>query len=194
MKRFILFFLTLQNLFFFTSCATPALKKNDLDLKTLYVEDSVGKKVMLSDLTSTNGLVLIAHSAECPIVRRYTKKIEEIRSTIGKQQVNLVYLNTFDKDQKQIVEKYRNEYKVETPIFYDDQNSVTHALKLERTSEAVYVDQKGNVVYRGAIDDGLDYEASRPSQNQYLMKAVQSQLAQSKVILPYVPAKGCALQ
>ena len=181
-------------LFFLQSCSsTPTAIQELVDLKPLKLTNAAGVQINIQDLQSANGLVIIAHSAECPIVRRYSARIEELQKQLADRLVNVVYVNTFDVGQKDIVTRFQIDFKVKTPIFFDEHSQVTHAMNLQKTSEAVFLKPNGQIIYRGAIDDSLDYEMGHPPSRNFLLEAVFANLDHQVNKPVYIPAKGCSI-
>jgi hypothetical protein len=162
-------------------------------LKELNVYDSTGKGYTLGQLAGENGLVIVAHRVDCPIVRKYSQRIEEIRQNLKKDKINLIYLNAIKGDTNEKIANYISEFKISTPIFTDRNMVSTNSLGLERSSEVVYLDQRMNVKYQGAIDDGQDYEATREARHDYLMEAIKSVQSGSSRIVPRTEARGCLI-
>lgn len=150
-------------------------------------------KVALLSQMGERGLVIIAHSADCPISRKYSPVVENLRREFSEKGFTFLYLNTTEITDAAKVRNYLKEYSVETPVFFDPEFTLARQLGMERTSEAVLLSPQWTVLYQGAIDDRLDYEISRPVQVSFLRNALQQWLSSGQVTQASHPAKGCAL-
>jgi hypothetical protein len=193
MKNIRFIFLIVSSLFIF-SCAANQVAPMSRSVNNDWVAtDNLGKSIPLRQLAGPNGLILIAHKCECPIVRKYSAKVEKLREQLKTEGVNLVYLNMYDEQAPDKLSAYRKEFKVETPIYFDRDSKLTKALQIERTSEAVYIDKNWQIVYQGAIDDRFDYETDRPVKYDYLLDAVKNSLAGQRPESVRTSAKGCMI-
>lgn len=190
MKKLI--FTTLAALLVF-GCATQSPAPQRALNNDWSVLDEQGHGVVLRQLAGPNGLVLIAHKCECPIVRKYSAKVEKLREQLKPQGVNLVYINMYDQKEPKKVSNYRQEFKVDTPIYFDQDSKLTKYLQIERTSEAIFINKDWQVVYQGAIDDRFDYETDRPVKYDYLIEAVEHSLSGQKLETTHTSAKGCMI-
>jgi peroxiredoxin len=182
-------------LLLYSACTHPPVAHLDsLIHETLTVYDDQGREVRLSELAGQQGLVLVAQRVDCPIVRKYSAKVEDVRQKLQNNKINLVYLNVTKSDTPEKVNRYKSEFKVATPVYYDHDQRMAKALNMERTSEVVFLNSNLEVKYQGAIDDSQDYEASRSSKNEYLLNAVQNFISGVSSNVSRTEARGCLIE
>jgi hypothetical protein len=149
-------------------------------------------KSQLEPYRGAKGLVVIAYRKDCPIVQRYAQKVEILRKDLSEKGINVIYLNAADKNPDEIL-KAKKAYQIETTVVFDAGAKVTRALNLQRTSEAVLLDNSFKTLYQGSIDDGFDYEASRQPQKHFLGNSAEQYLKGAVVAPSYTEPRGCLI-
>lgn len=147
----------------------------------------------LASQMGSRGLVVIALSADCPISRKYSPVVENLRREFSGKGIHFIYINTSEINDPAKVLSYIKEYSVDTPVFFDPAFALARRLKMQRTTEAVLLSPEWSVLYQGAIDDRFDYEINRPVRESFLKKALNEWLDSGRMTQVSQPAKGCAL-
>ena len=83
------------------------------------------------------------------------------------------------------------------PILLDESGQVGHAYGAERTPHLFIIDDKGTLVYRGAIDNSPDGEGESPTDGKlvnYVEKALGDLKAGRPVETPSTKAYGCSVK
>jgi peroxiredoxin len=115
--------------------------------------DLQGRVYTLSQLTQRAPVVFIFTATKCPAAQRYTVRINQLYETYRKKgvQVFLVYPN-YD-DTREAVLQHTREYGLKPPAVHDPDGALARALGATMTPQAVLIDKKMLLRYRGAIDD-----------------------------------------
>src|SRR3954468_9155902 len=83
---------TLLILTFLMALAVPAFAQSS-PVADLAFADTSGKTVSLNDIKGPNGAVLIFVSAQCPVVRGYNERMNEIAAAYKTKGINVVGVN-----------------------------------------------------------------------------------------------------
>lgn len=90
-------------------------------------------------------------SPECPLCKNYMLILNELCKKYP--QVTIVGIVPGKSYNTQEIKQFADNYKAEFDIYLDQKKTLTRVLKAKVTPEAVLIDQKGNVRYRGLIDN-----------------------------------------
>lgn len=91
-------------------------------------------------------------SPECPLCQNYTKTLNQLHEKF-KQQVNIFGIVPGSAYTVKDVAAFKNKYNINFSLFIDDKQNLTHYLKATVTPQVVLLNNKGSLVYTGAIDD-----------------------------------------
>lgn len=157
--------------------------------------DERGDSRQLSYYLNRAAVVLIVHGIGCPIVRKYGETIRDLNAEYSKRNVLFLMINANLQDTPKMVEADAREFNYSVPILLDEAQLVSRALSLTRTAEAIVINPKTrSIVYRGAIDDRLDYESERPTvKYPYLKSAVEATLQGQTPERAQTEPRGCLI-
>lgn len=156
--------------------------------------DHAGVNHFLYRYSDAKAVVLIGHGTDCPIVQKYSTTLRELNEKYAARGAVFLMINPNLADTRQRIIQDAEEFQYKIPILLDPSQIVTRELGMTRTSEVVIVEPKTwKIVYRGAIDDRLDYGADKlSSRHDYLREALDEMLEGNPGPYKTVPAKGCA--
>ena len=154
--------------------------------------DQRGQPHALYDLADKKAVVIMVQGNGCPIVRQALPALAEVRAKYRDQGIEFLLLNSNLQDQRELVAKEADEFKIDFPILVDETQRVGEALGVVRTSEVFVIEPKSwKVAYRGPMDDRLSYERQRPAQHHYLTDALDALVAGQPVKTPKADGVGC---
>ena len=144
-------------------------------------------------LTALAMTVLIFVSTDCPVSNRYAPEIKRLYDEFTPRGVRfrLVYPNPMDDESA--ISKHRLAFGYPQIAERDRDHSLVRAAGAAVTPEAVIVDSRQRVVYRGRIDDRfveLTRERAAPTR-QDLRDAITAVLAGTPVSPSQTQAVGC---
>src|SRR5205085_5704339 len=84
---------TLLFLTLLIALALPTLAQST-QLADLSLTDTSGKTVSLSDIKGPNGVVMIFVSAQCPVVRGYNERMNQLAAAYKEKGINVVGVNS----------------------------------------------------------------------------------------------------
>jgi peroxiredoxin len=163
------------------------------DFPILQLREQNGKIVSTELPNDSKAAVFVFLGTECPVNNAYIPRLNELTEKFAKDGVRLVGVNSNEHDTKESISNHAKEYKVAFPILRDENQRLAAALGAQKTPEAIVVDKKGTIRYRGRIDDqfGVGFQRPAPKTND-LIEAVADVLA-GKDIAPASKsnAAGC---
>ena len=111
-------------------------------------------------------------------MRNAVHSLNAIRDEYAPKGVQFLMLNANLQDDRENVREEAVAFSIDYPILIDETQLVAESLDLHRTAEALVINPKTwHILYRGPIDDRLNYEAQKPSaSNHYLADALLAHL------------------
>lgn len=141
-----------------------------------------------------NWTVVVFVGAECPLVRKYVPRLNELRARFDSPEVGWLAVASNSQDSLADLAGWARATQCRLTLVKDPDARLADRLGAERTPEAFVLDSAGRVHYRGRIDDqfGQDFNRPRPNRED-LTLAVESLVAGRAVELPNTPAIGCRI-
>ncbi|MCZ6659626.1 MAG: redoxin domain-containing protein [Gammaproteobacteria bacterium] len=126
-----------------------------------------------------SAVVIMVQGNGCPIVRNALTDYKALRDQYQDQGVEFLMLNSNLQDNRASIKKEADEWAIDFPILVDETQLIGESLNLIRTAEVLVIDPKGwQIVYRGPLNDRLDYERQRNEANEhYAAKALDAVLS-----------------
>lgn len=159
-------------------------------LENFSLTDTNGKTQTLNDLKGSNGAVIIFVSAQCPVVRMYNERMNQIAADYKAKGINVIGVNSNVTEPPGEV-KMHGEATFKFPVLIDKNSSLADKLGAAYTPEAYFLNAKNVLVYHGAIDDD---RSGRNIKEPYLKNAFDATLAGKKVEKASTVAFGCSIK
>ncbi|GMV93159.1 MAG: hypothetical protein AMXMBFR82_29370 [Candidatus Hydrogenedentota bacterium] len=142
-----------------------------------------------------SAIVLYSTATGCPIARQSIPTLEALMAEFEPRGVEFLLINASPYDDRESVTEELQEFGQDVPVLMDETQLVLGGLDVERTCEALLIDPATyDIVYRGALDDRIDYTTQRPEGGQdYLRDALTAFLAGESVPVAYTATKGCLI-
>lgn len=194
MKRSFLF-VTLMAAFCFAASAQGIAVGGAVENFSLSNID--GKTVSLNDMKGKNGAVIVFVSSQCPVVKLYNERMNQIAADYAAKGIAFIGINSnateMDKTAAKPLDWVRTHIN-ETyrfPVLFDKGNVLADKLGASVTPEAFYVDANNMLLYHGAIDNDRSGESITET---YLRTAFDSSLAGKKIERVKANAFGCTIK
>jgi peroxiredoxin len=159
-------------------------------VESFSLPDTNGKVHSLNDLKGKNGTVLVFLSAQCPVVKAYNDRINQIAAEYQSKGINFVGINSNHTEGLDWVKSHAAEnYKF--PMLIDKGNVLADKLGAKVTPEVFYLDAKNTLLYTGAIDNDRSGKAITDT---YLKAAFDSALAGKAIEKTRANAFGCTIK
>lgn len=191
MKRANILFVALFAIFAFVSVANA---QNNFAVGTVLQDfslpDSNGKTSSFNSLKGKNGTVLIFLSTQCPVVKGYDERINQIAADYQAKGINFVGVNSNFTESPAIV-KMHAEKNYKFPVLIDKGNVYADKLGATVTPEVYFFDEKNVLVYHGAIDN--DRSGKNVSET-VLRDAFEAKLGGKAIVKTRANAFGCTIK
>jgi peroxiredoxin len=159
-------------------------------MENFSLPDTSGKMQSLDALKGTKGAVVIFLSAQCPVVKAYNQRINEIANEYKAKGITFIGINSNVTESSEWVRSHAAEnYKF--PVLIDKNNVLADKVGAAVTPEVYYVDANRILVYQGAIDN--DKSATNITE-PYLKSAFDLFLSGQKVVKTSARAFGCTIK
>jgi len=186
----------LSALFFSTSAL--ALAPNEklsppllADIHTIAMSDVHGKAVQFPE----EGLaVFIEVGSKCPIVQKYAPTIRSLAEEFAKKSVKFYLVNSALHDSAETMAEEMKRFNIDLPTLFDGTQVMAKSLGFRTSSQAVVLNLKTKqILYRGSIDDSLNYFGQKPVGHKFLRDAVVAALSGKTPSPQSTRAFGCAI-
>jgi len=153
-----------------------------------------GRRLKLSDVSGSRGLVVAMTSSTCPVSKRYAPTLSRLQRELADAGIGLLLVNPFSSEKGQNVEAFLADNGLEAPYVGEGGRLLATALRASSTTEALLLDANRTLIYRGAVDDqhGLGYRREAP-RLEYLREAVAAMLGGARPRVAATEAPGCEL-
>lgn len=160
-------------------------------LENFTLPDLSGVEQSLDKLKGENGAVLVWVSAQCPVVKSYNERINQVADELKAKGINLIGINSNATESLDWVASSAREVGYKFPVLIDKGNVLADKLEATVTPEFYYFD-KGNVLlYHGALDN--DRSGKNVTTN-YLRDAFDAALSQKPIQTSKTNAIGCSIK
>ena len=137
-------------------------------------------------------------STECPVSNGYLQTLNALHARNAKsaksaELFGVVSDPTVTRSQ---AAQHFAEYKTEFPILFDASGLLAHVLKPSHVPEAFVLDQRGTLVYRGAIDNAWEAIARRRPQaeKEFLADAITAACQDKPIEIAATKPVGCLFE
>ncbi|MDE2807729.1 MAG: redoxin domain-containing protein [Gemmatimonadota bacterium] len=124
-------------------------------------------------------VVLLFVQTDCPISNRYAPTIARLHARFQPQDVAFYLVYPDRREDADAIRRHGREYGLPSQALRDVQHALVKRVGASVTPEAVVLGERGNIVYRGRIDDrymALDQMRPQPTRND-LANALSAALA-----------------
>ena len=160
-------------------------------VESFSLPDVDGKAQTLDGLKGKNGTVVVWLSAQCPVVRGYKDRINEIADAYKAKGINFVGINSNATEDLTWIKSNITEFGYKFPVLIDKGNVLADKWGATVTPEVFYFDAKNKLLYHGAIDN------SRSGDNvtdPFLKAAFDASLSGKAIAKTRANAFGCSIK
>ena len=150
-----------------------------------------GAEQTLEKLEGENGVVLVWVSAQCPVVKSYNERINEVADELKAKGINLIGINSNAPESLDWVKSHASEVGYKFPVLIDKGNVLADKLEASVTPEFYYFDKENVLLYHGALDN--DRSGKNVTIN-YLRDAFNSALNKQPFKTAKANAFGCSIK
>ena len=155
------------------------------------LSDVDGKSQTLDRLKGKNGTVVVWLSAQCPVVRGYKDRINEIAAAYHTKGINFVGINSNSTEDLAWVKSNITEYGYKFPVLIDKGTVLADKWGATVTPEVFYLDAKNKLLYHGAIDND---RSGNNVTDPFLKAAFDASLGGKAIAKTRANAFGCSIK
>lgn len=185
--------------FFFVLALMPVsfpraeTKANPL-IKPFTLTATNGKKWLLSEQKDAKAVAVVFLGTECPVNNQYLPELARLHQTYAAKGITFVGINSNVHDTPTRVRSHAEANSIPFPILKDTGNVVADEFTAKRTPEAFLLSPRGEVLYRGRIDDQIGIGFRRKTaERRDLAEAIEETLAGKAVSVAKTDAPGCLI-
>jgi peroxiredoxin len=154
------------------------------------LQDIYGKEHSFKSLHGKNGAVLIFLSAQCPVVKQYDDRVNQLVTEYAAKGITFVGINSNSTEGLDWVKSHA-EVNYKFPMLIDPENKIADKLGATVTPEVYYFDTNNKLLYHGAIDND---RTGRNIKDNYLRVAFDATLAGATIERTKAHAFGCTIK
>ena len=170
---------------------------SEMPLAEVKMTDVGGKNVSLKDAMGENGLLVVFSCNTCPWVNAWEDRYISVSKLSQKKGVGMIAINSNEGSRENgdgMDDMQARAKKAKYDFYYtvDEGSKLASAFGASLTPHIYLFNNKGTLVYRGAIDDN----ARRPKkvENPWLMDAINAMVAGDKINTTSTKALGCSIK
>ncbi len=160
-------------------------------LENFSLPDINGNTLSFNDLKGKNGAVIVFLSAQCPVVKGYNTRINQIAADYEAKGIKFIGVNSNTTESLEWVKSNAAEVSYKFPVLIDKGNVFADKLGATVTPETYYFDGKNVLLYHGAIDN--DRSGKAITEN-YLRAAFDASLNGKTIEKTRANAFGCTIK
>ncbi|MBX7055588.1 MAG: redoxin family protein [Pyrinomonadaceae bacterium] len=153
--------------------------------------DLDGNVQTLNGLKGKNGAVIVFLSAQCPVVKLYNERINQIAADYEAKGIKFIGINSNATEWLDWVRSDAAKVGYKFPVLIDKGNKLADKLGATVTPEIFYLGADNILLYHGAIDNDRSGKAVT---EQYLRTAFDQSLTGKKIARAKANAFGCTIK
>jgi thiol-disulfide isomerase/thioredoxin len=148
----------------------------------------------LADFGGKKAYVLVFTNTSCPVAKRYLPVLQALSREYRDRDVQFLAVNAAAEDSVVAMATQAVQFDVEFPFVKDTTGAVARALGVSRTPEAVILDGKQRLRYRGRVDDQYRVTGAQAKATRHdLKEALDAVLAGKEVAVAETEVDGCPI-
>jgi peroxiredoxin len=160
-------------------------------LEDFNMTDINGKEQSFNGLKGEKGTVIVFLSAQCPVVKGYNERINQIAADYQSKGINFIGINSNATESLEWVKSNASEVGYKFPVLIDTGAVLADKLGADVTPEVFYFDAKNVLLYHGAIDND---RSGKNITEGYLKTAFDASLGGKKIEKTSANAFGCSIK
>jgi len=158
------------------------------------VRDIDGARVELVPVGAERATVIAVTSTTCPLSLRFAPLLGRLSRDDVDRNVRWIFIDATGSGDADDFREFAGEHGFSGALLHDRDHELTRSLGCSSTTEAIVIDRRGTVRYRGCVDDryGIGYVRDEPRITP-LSDALFAVLEDRAVAVPATTAPGCEL-
>ena len=136
--------------------------------------DPAGKPVLVGNWDKSKATVLMFVATKCPVSNDYNARMAELDKKYSSKGIKFVGINSNKAELGPEVAAHSKENGFGFPVLKDPQNKIADRFEAKVTPEIYIVSAKGDLIYRGRIDNSQKPEGVKEKSLQVALDAIVS--------------------
>jgi mono/diheme cytochrome c family protein/peroxiredoxin len=177
------------------ACLTASLAATLCAAPRFQLRDTQGRLHTHAELASRSATVFLFLASECPLSNQYIPRLNELHLRYAARGIGFLGVHADPLLNPRQAADHTTSFNIRFPVLLDPGQTLTAQLGASVTPQAILMDDSGNILYRGRIDDRSPrLGARRPSPSRHdLERAIQARLNAQPVPVPETRPTGCAI-
>ncbi len=163
----------------------------DQKIAPLALLDTSGKPVTVGDWDKSKATVLMFVATQCPVSNAYNTRMAALSKTYGAKGVRFVGINSNKAEGGSEVASHSKDNGFDFAVLKDPQNKIADRFDAKVTPEIYVVGPKGDLLYKGRIDNSQNQAQVN---DKSLQKALDAILSGKSVTERETRAFGCSIK
>lgn len=160
-------------------------------LENFKLTDINGKEQSFEALKGEKGTLIVFLSAQCPVVKGYNDRINQIAAEYQSKGISFIGINSNATESLEWVKSDAEKVGYKFPVLIDTGAVLADKLGATVTPEVYYFDTKSVLIYHGAIDND---RWGKNITDTYLKAAFDASLGGKKIERNKSNAFGCSIK
>jgi peroxiredoxin len=157
-------------------------------------EVQTNKNVYLKEQQNKAFKLFVFLSPECPLCQNYSNKLNDLSRHYATNVITygIIPGKAYSND---VIKRFIEQYNIQFPLLIDHNKQLTSYLHAVVTPQAILLNDKNQLVYKGAIDDwAVSLGKQRVTTTKYYLRdALQQSLSDKTVLIKRTKAVGCRI-
>jgi peroxiredoxin len=155
--------------------------------------NSEDKRISLNELRNHSASILVFMSPDCPISQKYSRTLRQLDSTYRSQGIAIYGIVPMADIPAKELRQFAADYAIPFPVLLDKKKKTPRILNARITPEVFLLDQSGNILYQGQIDNWFNALGKyRPAPTEhYLIDALDAFVQGKEIAVKKTDAIGC---
>ena len=150
MKRELVFLMTFFSVSFAVNAQGLAVGSA---MENFALPDLDGKVQTLNKFKGSKGTVVVFLSAQCPVVKAYKDRINQMATEAGAKGINFIGINSNATESMKWVKSNATKSGYNFPVLIDKDNKLADKLDARFAPEVYFLNGDNVLLYQGAIDN-----------------------------------------
>ncbi len=172
------------------------ITNNPASLRSIELKDIDNASFSFQEIGKSKGTVIVFLLTDCPASQSYTLTLNKMAEKYALKKIRFIGVFPGKFSQENEMKDFRKIYKITFPLVKDPDLKLAHELKADVAPGSFLIDQKGEIVYSGRIDDWMyAVGKKKPGVTTHdLDNAIQSLLNNKPIRVKKTQAIGCIIE
>lgn len=159
-------------------------------IENFSLPDINGNVQTLNRLKGQKGALVIFLSTQCPMVKAYKDRINQIATDAHAKGINFIGINSNSTETVNWIKSNASGFGYRFPILIDKGNVLADTLDVHAAPEVILVNGDNLLLYRGAIDND---RAGTKISASYLTAAIDASVTGKEITKSSIAPSGCSI-